>query len=202
MDYKKIYYNLCYSRQAIRGSKRKIGYELHHIIPKSLGGSNLLDNLVLFTYREHYVAHWLLTKIHPKEPKMHYGFLCMLRDPQGKRKLTSRMVSIIKGNFSRFKQWHNRISGPMDSPEARKKISDCMKVNNPIARCPEKNHTVQRTIVYYVAGSVKIFRMKKDFMKTLTGLTHMQKRYKIEVNNLNEFGVFKVERISKTGIKK
>lgn len=36
--------------------------EKHHIIPKSLGGSNLKDNLVSLSFRKHFLAHWLLTK--------------------------------------------------------------------------------------------------------------------------------------------
>lgn len=37
-------------------------YERHHIIPRALGGSNLKDNLVYLTPKEHYVCHHLLTK--------------------------------------------------------------------------------------------------------------------------------------------
>ena len=201
MNHQKAYNNLCRSRQILRGCKRKTGYELHHIIPVGLGGSDDQSNLVLFTYREHYVAHWLLTKIYKHEPKMHYGFLCMLRDPHNNRKLTSRMVDVIKKNFSEFKKWHSKTVNPMHSLAARQKHSERMKVSNPISNFPEKNHTVQRTIVYYLDGSMKVFRTKKDFMKTLIGLTHMQKRYRIENNKLEDFGVYKVERISKLGVK-
>ena len=35
-------------------------YENHHILPKSMGGSNLKENLVLLTPKEHYVCHRLL----------------------------------------------------------------------------------------------------------------------------------------------
>jgi HNH endonuclease len=38
--------------------------EVHHIVPRSLGGSDDDSNLVRLTYREHYIAHWLLTKFH------------------------------------------------------------------------------------------------------------------------------------------
>jgi hypothetical protein len=38
--------------------------EVHHIKPRSLGGSDDESNLVRLTYREHYLAHWLLTKFH------------------------------------------------------------------------------------------------------------------------------------------
>lgn len=37
--------------------------EKHHIIPKSLGGTNDADNLVRLTGREHYIAHRLLLKM-------------------------------------------------------------------------------------------------------------------------------------------
>jgi len=37
-------------------------YELHHIIPKSSGGSNDKSNLVALTARQHYIAHWMLWK--------------------------------------------------------------------------------------------------------------------------------------------
>lgn len=38
--------------------------ERHHVIPKSLGGSDRAENLVWLTGREHYLVHWLLFKIH------------------------------------------------------------------------------------------------------------------------------------------
>lgn len=39
------------------------GYmERHHITPRCLGGSDDLENLVYLTFKEHFLAHWLLTK--------------------------------------------------------------------------------------------------------------------------------------------
>ena len=38
--------------------------EAHHIVPRCLGGSNDITNLVDLTAREHYIAHILLAKIH------------------------------------------------------------------------------------------------------------------------------------------
>ena len=37
--------------------------EQHHIIPRAFDGGDGPDNLVDLTYREHFLAHWLLTKI-------------------------------------------------------------------------------------------------------------------------------------------
>ena len=39
------------------------GIEKHHIIPKSLGGSNLKQNIARLTPREHFVCHMMLTKM-------------------------------------------------------------------------------------------------------------------------------------------
>ena len=62
MNYKKIYEGLCRSRK-VRGTKKEDGYEVHHIKPKSMGGSNLKQNLVKLTYKEHFLAHKLLCRI-------------------------------------------------------------------------------------------------------------------------------------------
>ena len=62
MNYQKVYDDLiakCQARQSVDGYK-----ERHHIIPKSLGGSNDSSNLVDLTAREHFVAHFLLAKIY------------------------------------------------------------------------------------------------------------------------------------------
>jgi hypothetical protein len=57
-----IHYNLLIERAKQRDV---IGYtEVHHIIPKCLGGSDDISNLVKLTAREHYIAHILLAKIH------------------------------------------------------------------------------------------------------------------------------------------
>ena len=39
------------------------GYsEVHHIVPRSMGGTNDTDNLIRLTARQHFIAHWMLWK--------------------------------------------------------------------------------------------------------------------------------------------
>ncbi len=38
-------------------------FERHHILPKSLGGTNSKDNLVFLTPKEHYICHLLLMRM-------------------------------------------------------------------------------------------------------------------------------------------
>jgi hypothetical protein len=66
--------------------KRKLnppsGYtEKHHIIPRSLGGSNKRANIIILTAREHFIAHYLLFKMQvintPQYHSMRKAFLMM-----------------------------------------------------------------------------------------------------------------------------
>jgi len=41
--------------------------EKHHIIPKTLGGTNDVNNLIYLYAQEHYYAHKLLAKENPSE---------------------------------------------------------------------------------------------------------------------------------------
>ena len=58
-------YTDCYHRIITRATNRSLlGYtERHHIIPKSLGGSNSKNNIVQLTAREHLICHRLLVKM-------------------------------------------------------------------------------------------------------------------------------------------
>jgi hypothetical protein len=75
MDYQKQYDNLIKSRfilkdQRYQEKKEGIYYEGHHILPKAKGGGGTSSrglkhhNIVLLTAREHFLAHWLLWRIH------------------------------------------------------------------------------------------------------------------------------------------
>lgn len=58
--YTRWYYNIVNNAQARLANTTYI--EKHHIVPKSLGGNNLKNNIVSLTAREHYICHVLLTK--------------------------------------------------------------------------------------------------------------------------------------------
>lgn len=107
MDYQKIYNQLIISR------KNRIHNELytekHHILPKSLGGSDDHDNIVSLTYREHYLAHWLLTKIYLDQKslyKLSCAFFMMSKSNNGLRisnsKLYERSKLKFKIEYSKF----------------------------------------------------------------------------------------------------
>jgi hypothetical protein len=68
MNWEIIYKNLI--GKAIlekRSRSTEIYYENHHIIPKHMGGDNSENNLVLLTFREHILAHYILWRIYGRE---------------------------------------------------------------------------------------------------------------------------------------
>ena len=80
MNYKKNYddyisYVKTLNRKKLdRSDPDYVYYECHHIIPRCMGGVDNTYNLVLLTAREHYLAHYLLTKIYPCISKLVYAF--------------------------------------------------------------------------------------------------------------------------------
>lgn len=80
----------------------RAGYlESHHIIPKSLGGSNDISNKVSLTPKEHYICHLLLTKMVEgvAQRKMWYAHYMMMKGIKRYRP-SSRMYDLAKRNLS------------------------------------------------------------------------------------------------------
>jgi len=85
------------------------GYtEKHHIIPRSLKGSNDKSNLVKLSAREHFIVHWLLTKMTEglARSKMCHAFnsMCVLKpNNTDKRYVNSRASEKAKIECSKLK---------------------------------------------------------------------------------------------------
>lgn len=102
-------YSLWYHEITERARTRTIdGYvERHHIHPRSLGGTDDKDNLVDLTAREHFICHWLLTKMHTGEAKakMVYALNGMKRSNDFAQRyetaITSRVYENLKKEFSK-----------------------------------------------------------------------------------------------------
>jgi hypothetical protein len=70
-------------------------FHKHHIIPKSMGGSNESSNLVYLTAREHFIAHWLLWRIYKNE-KMAFAFYAMVHMGENQTIKSSRIYEECK----------------------------------------------------------------------------------------------------------
>lgn len=61
--YTRWYFSII-DRSRLKNRAKKEGYfEEHHIVPRSMGGTNEKRNRVLLTAREHFICHLLLTKM-------------------------------------------------------------------------------------------------------------------------------------------
>jgi hypothetical protein len=63
MNYQWHYDRLISTRKE-RIREESVYYENHHVIMKSMGGTDEESNIVFLTPREHFLAHWLLWRIH------------------------------------------------------------------------------------------------------------------------------------------
>src|ERR1035437_5906154 len=74
-------YEKWYEQIIERARMRKLNCysEWHHVLPRSLGGGDEDANLVQLTYREHFLVHWLLIKLHVGKARrsMVYAFKMM-----------------------------------------------------------------------------------------------------------------------------
>ena len=114
--YLKGYYNLINKCKASSRQKGERYYELHHIIPKSFGGSDLEDNLVLLTPKEHYIAHYLLTKFTKGKLKQKaaFAFYCMNNGFSKKESFAPRLYEKAKREFINLQSTNNKgESNPM-----------------------------------------------------------------------------------------
>ena len=159
MDYQNLYNEICKRGQ----TQRQLEYaENHHIIPKCMGGSNDKSNLTRLTYKEHYIVHHLLVKIHPTVRGINYAFLCMLRKHHMGRVLTSRQYQTIKEKFSRFKRSYCTIENPGKSVKSRESARDRMLNNNP-NQGGATNHTAKAIEVLYEDGTLVHYDYGKQF---------------------------------------
>lgn len=75
-----------------------VGYvERHHIIPKSLGGTNSKANLIKLTPRQHYIAYWMLWKIYGGS--MTRAFFLMSHEDR-KHKINSKTYGLVRAKYS------------------------------------------------------------------------------------------------------
>lgn len=120
MNYRKIYQRLitnCQKREKPEGVS-----ERHHIKPKCFGGSNLKDNLVYLTPKEHFIAHFLLVEIYPDSPGMFKALWCMCTANK-KRNPSSRLYNLIRSEYIKnTKGFNNHMFGRKHTNESKELI--------------------------------------------------------------------------------
>ena len=133
-------YTRIYNNIVERAKTRTIsGYiENHHIIPRSLGGTNDKDNLVALTAREHFICHLLLTRITQGQDKKKMISAVFYLTGRGKanrdnRIKSSRLYENLRTQLSAIVSEQKKgCKQPPRSAIAKQRYSDSKKgKNNP-----------------------------------------------------------------------
>jgi hypothetical protein len=151
MDYQRIYDNIIR-----RGQERKLeGYsEKHHIIPRCLGGSDEIANLVSLTPEEHYLCHLLLVKIYPNNIRLVKAAMFMVSS-NNNLKRNNKAYGWLKRQYSDYMRgpnnpskingvWNKGVKGYKNkvnfSDATIQRISKRMKIDNPCTGIRPWNH--------------------------------------------------------------
>lgn len=139
--------------------------ESHHIIPRCMGGSAAMDNLIRVPARVHFLLHWMLYRMY-RTPEMAFAWHCMSRSSNESR-YNSRSFSYAKSAMSiamsiTKKGRPSWNKGKTSSIETRQKISVAAKG---LLRSPEtkiKMSIAQKGRIITNEAKIKMSMTKKS----------------------------------------
>lgn len=128
--YTKLYYTII-QNATNRPIQSTVYYEVHHIIPKSLGGDNSSYNLVRLTAREHLICHLLLTKMtegthRAKMITAVWAMTNLSNSLQDRCKLTPRQYARVREDFAKLQSDKMTACNPMHNSVVKERH----KINN------------------------------------------------------------------------
>ena len=131
MNWQRVYSELIH-----RARKRSTVYgysECHHVIPKAHGGSDNPENLVQLTAREHFIAHWLLWRIHrDRATALAFRLLC---DTAGRPR--GRSYAEAKSLYAAAMTGEANVA---KRQEVREKISTALRASHPYTGTKRPDH--------------------------------------------------------------
>lgn len=142
-------------RQTKKLLKEEIYCETHHIIPKSLGGTDNIENLVNLTPREHFVAHLLLSKMTQGESYVKMCWALHRMAFSGEQYFGSREYDwfrkkhrhfLVENHPSKKQSWRDAVSKKVtkhweDNEQRKKQTSDRMKQSWKEGKIKSKDQT-------------------------------------------------------------
>lgn len=104
--------------------------EVHHIIPRCMGGTNDSSNLIRLTIREHRLAHRMLFHIH-RTSKLAKAWFMMYRNREGEivdsRSYANARAIINEQQSKEMRGAKNHFYGRRHTEETKRKISEANK---------------------------------------------------------------------------
>jgi hypothetical protein len=215
MNYVKIYNDIIEKRRLNKLTNNVYG-ENHHIVPKSLGGGDNLDNLIKLTAKEHFICHLLLSEMFPKGSvewyKMNHAFKMMCTCLNEKRYINSRLYELKKMDFSETMSWSqsgekNSQYGKQRPKNVREKIKNSInkrlgKKDNLNVSQRKKNKKNEELSIYTYDGIffgkqrrnviLKVFNidLTSNFKIKIESLkTLLVKMYCVDMNSTTEMSL-------------
>ena len=140
MDYQRIYDEIIQNAKLSEEERKFLKeknleyFENHHIIPRSSGGSNEKDNLVLLKAREHFLCHWLLYKINPTQENAFSWW--MMSNSDGNFYHKERVIQTSK----KYEYARKAFSEHIGKLHKGKPLSDEHKQKLSLSKIKDKNH--------------------------------------------------------------
>lgn len=144
--------------------------ENHHIIPKSMGGTDDKKNIVKLTSKEHYICHLCLTKF--TEGKDYYKMLCAIN---------CMSMNTLKKSFS----YNSRLYQILQEKRIYE-LRDWLKINSPFknklihTKCIQKREN-NGTNVFLTDNPMRNEKFKNKKLQKTSGKNHyLCKKYRYE----------------------
>ena len=146
MNYQKIYNDLILKAKLENRIKLKrndpnfIYYEKHHIIPRCLNGLNSVDNLILLTAREHFIAHKLLVEIYTQNRSLKSALwlMCVIS------KNHKRNYKISSKEYGRIRE--ESIKVLIENANTKENIERLRIINTGIKFSDERKRNIENKI--------------------------------------------------------
>lgn len=169
MDYKKIH-DLLIDRAKERINEDIEYYEVHHILPKCIGGTDVPSNLVKLTPEEHFIIHMLLVKVYPKENSLWYAAKMMCNRNNKHYGSVKRKQALLASNHRKGKSYEE-IYGYEKAKIEKEKKKKQLSENNPMKG---RNHSEQSKELMKEAASKRIYTDELKFRigSAMRGKTH------------------------------
>lgn len=140
--------------------------EKHHIIPRSLGGTNSRKNIVTLTAKEHFICHLLLTKMVESnyQRKMIYAFTNMSRSSgTQQRYINARLFESFKKKRTHSEETKKLLS---DSHKGLKQTSETIEKR--VSKMRGKTSPIKGKKTQNEQSKIKIGEAQKQLLSKLT----------------------------------
>jgi hypothetical protein len=129
----------------VANAKQTAAYtEKHHIVPRSLGGSNDKSNIIKLSAREHFICHWLLSKMCAgnERNKMVYALFMMKKESKQHQRYFTPITSRVFEKYKSCLRHSDETKQKMRKPKSQVHCNNISKARQGIAFSDQQIHNM------------------------------------------------------------